>query len=133
MNRIYYSNKCKYSMELLELLKSLNITKYFQLICIDDIKNINIDYVPALILNGCNKIFYGSQIFNLIKFKTKLIGQKTNNMYMGDKLINNDDIYNNEKINNNDGIVNEFIFTNDNGDNIYDFSKYLIFDKIINQ
>ena len=127
MNYLFYSDKCNYSKELLNLIKKENLNDKINIINIDNDKNKNefiklgFNKIPLLITSDTNKPLYGTNAFEWIN-NQKYFNQITNNYILLDKIktpdIKNDvDKYSYNK-NETSKISNNY--TNINNDNIID-------------
>jgi hypothetical protein len=89
LNIIFYSNRCKHSIKLINLLKEKNILKDFNMILVDDNKKIPkiIKKVPTLIIKDINIPLEGNAAFNWLNTITKF-HQITNNIKYTENNIN---------------------------------------------
>lgn len=65
-NMIFYSERCEKCQQLITLFRNENILRNFKMICVDNnLNNIpkQITHVPALIVNGVQKILMGKEAF----------------------------------------------------------------------
>ena len=111
MKILFYSDRCKFSSELIKKLKDTNFSKDFQLIDID--KNqipSKIKVVPTIIDSEYKDLLEGKKAFEYI-FNKKYFDNPTNNLLLWkDKLVPNPDIKE-DKLANNLNINQNIIFT----------------------
>lgn len=129
-NIIFYSKRCKHCKKLFDILNMYNYINEFKTYCIDDDKQYNIEFVPAIILSGINKVFYGKDVFDIIYFNIKknLITNDINN----NKMLENIKSIHETNVNKLDNIFNAIEGKNYadleyNINNDLDFSKLIIF------
>ena len=80
-NIIFYSNKCKFCSQIINLISEIDSSEKYQLICIDGNSN-NFPYiqrVPTLIIHNIKKPLIGINAFNWIK-STAQFNRITNNI-----------------------------------------------------
>ena len=111
MKILFYSDRCKFSSELIKKLKDTNFSKDFQLIDID--KNqipSKIKVVPTIIDSEYKDLLEGKKAFEYI-FNKKYFDNPTNNLLLWkDKIVPNPDIKE-DKLANNLNINQNIIFT----------------------
>ena len=82
---LYYSKKCKYSIELYNLLHSNNLIKYVKLVCVDEIDHQylpkSITSVPSLLMQNVHKPLTGKELFSWVNKQIQIIG--SHNKMMG--------------------------------------------------
>jgi hypothetical protein len=114
MKILFYSNRCKFSSELIKKLKDTNFSKDFQLIDID--KNqipSKIKVVPTIIDPEYKDLLEGKKAFEYI-FNKKYFDNPTNNLFLWkDKIVPNPDIKE-DKLANNLNTSETIIFTDFN-------------------
>ena len=78
---LFYSNKCKYSKQLIELLSDNDLIESYNLICIDNNteKYPYVQRVPTLLVDDVKKPLVGVNAFNWINAKTNF-NKNTNNI-----------------------------------------------------
>ena len=121
---LFYSNKCKYSKQLIELLSDNDLIESYNLICIDNNteKYPYIQRVPTLLVDDVKKPLVGVNAFNWINAKTNF-NKNTNNINLNpnknlDKKNNPLLFDQNNKFNN----KKDYTFINDNDS--YNIDKY---------
>ena len=69
---LFYSNKCKYSKQLIELLSDNDLIESYNLICIDNNteKYPYVQRVPTLLVDDVKKPLVGVNAFNWVNAKT---------------------------------------------------------------
>ena len=78
-NILFYSNKCKYCKDMIQLITKVDDINSYKLICIDNNKNFPyIQRVPTLLIPDLEKPIVGVNAFNWIKTKTQF-NNNTNN------------------------------------------------------
>lgn len=90
MKVLFYSNKCSYSKELIENIKTYNIIEEFKLIDVtNELPPDNIKVVPTIIDTNYNNILEGKNAFEYI-FNQKYFDNSTNNIlnWQGNQLVN---------------------------------------------
>ena len=65
VNILFYSTKCNYCYQFINLLKSENMLNYFKMICVDNNKNIPsiVTKVPTIIISKTNNIYMANEAF----------------------------------------------------------------------
>lgn len=71
-NLLFYSNKCRVSMSILNILKNENMIQHFRMICVDDpnvVKNLpsGIDRVPTMVIPSIRRKLVGTEILVWVK------------------------------------------------------------------
>jgi hypothetical protein len=120
INILFYSNKCKFSKQIIHLINEIDDINSFKLICIDE--NINkfpyIHRVPTLLISEYKKPIVGINAFNWINSKNQF-NKNTNNINLNPNsnlnpkynILLND---NNEKLKGNSKItLDDYSFIND--------------------
>jgi hypothetical protein len=121
----FYSNKCKYCKQLIEILSDNDIIENYNLICIDNNteKYPYIQRVPTLLVDDVKKPLVGVNAFNWINAKTQF-NKNTNNINLNPN--KNLDKKNNPLLfdNNNNKLhtKKDYTFINDN--ETYNIEKY---------
>jgi hypothetical protein len=72
MNILFYSNKCPYSRQLVDIIVKRGLTSVFRMVCVDD-KGVAIPAaitnVPTLIIQGASKPLVGTAALNWISMQ----------------------------------------------------------------
>ena len=79
-NLFFYSENCKFCLELYKIMNNQHILSHFNLICVDNNAKIpeSITQVPTLVIKDFKTPLVGTSAFNWIKTR-KFFNQKSNN------------------------------------------------------